>query len=130
MSTNFRPAREEQQRHEAATGELWQPTLPASYSMNIGNPNTERDICERKHGGNQQSTAAHDRIKGNKWKDRQRILAHLGNGKTCEEIEDELQLKHQTASARISELKRDGNIRQIGTRKTKSGCLAAVWVVI
>jgi hypothetical protein len=48
---------------------------------------------------------------------------------SCEEIEEILTLYHQTASARISELKRAGRIVQVGLKENRSGCKAAVYGV-
>ncbi len=51
-------------------------------------------------------------------------------GATCEECETALGMKHQTASARIRELKDKHLVRDSGRRrKTTSGRLAAVMVV-
>lgn len=51
-------------------------------------------------------------------------------GATCEEVERALGMKHQTASARIRELKDKHLVRDSGQRrKTTSGRLAAVMIV-
>lgn len=50
-------------------------------------------------------------------------------GATCDEIEIALGMKHQTASARIKDLKDRGAVRDSGVRRpTRSGCLAVVYV--
>jgi hypothetical protein len=50
-------------------------------------------------------------------------------GATCDEIEEELGLKHQTASARVRELSQRGLIVDSGDRRpTRSGRQAIVWV--
>lgn len=49
-------------------------------------------------------------------------------GATCDEIEQLCDLSHQTASARIRELAQGGHIRPAGTRPTRSGRAATVWV--
>lgn len=52
------------------------------------------------------------------------------NGMTCWEVEQELGLSHQTASARIRELNLKGKLRDSGyRRRTGSGRQATVWVV-
>lgn len=51
-----------------------------------------------------------------------------GKGRTCEEVEYALDLRHQTASARIRELFLDGIIEVIGERETSSGRRARVYV--
>lgn len=50
------------------------------------------------------------------------------HGATCDEVENALELKHQTASARIRELAQMGLIAPRGVRKTRSGRNATVWV--
>lgn len=59
-----------------------------------------------------------------------RLFDRLGDyGATCDEAEQALRLRHQTCSARIAELKKAGSIVDSGrTRKTRSGCKAAVMV--
>lgn len=59
-----------------------------------------------------------------------RFIAYSG-GATCDEIEASLGLRHQTASARIKELKDTQKIRDTGTRRrTRSGRMAAVYEVV
>lgn len=48
-------------------------------------------------------------------------------GMTCDQVELELQLSHQTASARVHELARRGRIVTDSTRPTRSGRRAQVW---
>jgi len=100
-----------------------------SQYQNIGGLFPKRDICANFHGGNEQSVKANE--KPNKNAQRTKILALVrkcaATGITCEEAEVLTNLSHQSCSARISELKRDGLIRQIGARATKSGCAAAVY---
>lgn len=50
-------------------------------------------------------------------------------GATCDEIEQALNMKHQTASARVNELMNGGHIQNSGRkRSTSSGRAAIVWV--
>ena len=87
------------------------------------------DITENYHGGDVFSVAANVRARPSKEVDRERIvdlLSHAENGLTCEEIETRLDLKHQTASARLTELKRDGEVVVVGSRKTVTGSSAGV----
>ena len=52
----------------------------------------------------------------------------VGGAMTCDEIEVELAMRHQTASARIRELALAGHIYDDGQRrKTRSGRFAVVW---
>lgn len=76
------------------------------------------DICKNLHGGNEQSEAANRRVQPHKLTVREKIFAYIvgSDGVTCEEIERALMIKHQTASARISELKAEKKILTNGTR--------------
>lgn len=51
-------------------------------------------------------------------------------GATCDEIEESLDLSHQTTSARIRELSLNGNVEIIGARLTRTGRRARVYRVI
>ena len=93
----------------------------------------DRDICSNYHRGNAESVIANKTASKTKLNKRDRI-SHIIEGHylnyhylTCEDIEIITGWKHQTVSARISELKRDGKIKVIGKRKTESGCQAAVY---
>ena len=46
---------------------------------------------------------------------------------TCDEIEQRLEMTHQSASAAINQLMRAGAIVANGSRKTRSGRSARVW---
>jgi hypothetical protein len=60
------------------------------------------------------------------------IMACIGaageKGLTCDEVEWQTLLPHQTASARVNELAKTGAIVPNGKRKTRSGRFAVVWV--
>lgn len=50
-------------------------------------------------------------------------------GATCDEVEVEIEVPHQTVSARIRELFKAGRIKDSGrTRPTRSGRKAVVWI--
>jgi len=88
------------------------------------------DICAKKHKGNYHSKAANTLIAPKKESIRERIFTLISQHPgllTCEDIESILGLKHQTASARISELKRDNRITITGEKKITSGCTAALY---
>lgn len=52
-------------------------------------------------------------------------------GATCDEIERDTGLSHQTASARVRELAQAGTIRDSGQRRlTRSGRKAIVWEAV
>jgi hypothetical protein len=56
------------------------------------------------------------------------VRGRSDNGATCDEVEIELGLRHQTASARIRELVQAKFLRDSGVRRlTRSGRGAAVW---
>lgn len=84
------------------------------------------DICSTKHGGSPTSTAAHRRLGPNRRMSMRERIAHMimacgASGATCEEVELRFNMKHQTASARISELKRDLVIRDSGRKRATVG---------
>lgn len=88
------------------------------------------DVTANYHRGNPQSRAAHDSIVSSKDQQRGRIMALLKlrpAGLTCDEAEVLLGMRHQSCSARFSELKRDGLIAPDGTRATRSGRFAAIY---
>lgn len=96
----------------------------------------QADITGGKHGGNENSAAAH--AETNKQRDRERILQYLEKrgsaGATCEQISVALSMPYQTASGRLSELKGFNGlpilIVQNGERRpTSRGCSAAVVVL-
>lgn len=86
------------------------------------------DICETRHGGNEQSKAANPGA-SSKAKDRAAILEALRKapaGLTCDELEQRLGLSHQSASARCAELKAERLVEIVGTRETRTGRKAGV----
>jgi len=90
------------------------------------------DITWNYHGGNPQSIEANQRTR--KHQDRARVLMHIYScwprGCTCYEAEQALGMRHQTCSARFSDLKNDGVIIGTGqTRSTDTGSPAEVYVV-
>jgi hypothetical protein len=59
-----------------------------------------------------------------------RSILDSPHGRTDDEIEVLLDMRHQTASARRRELVQQGKVKDSGlTRKTRSGTPATVWVV-
>jgi predicted transcriptional regulator len=87
-----------------------------------------QDICFTHHGGNAESVSAN--LCTDKERDRARILSHLRSvgEATCDEVEIALNIKHQTCSARMSEMKRDGMIVPGQRKRTSSGCWAQAWL--
>jgi predicted HTH transcriptional regulator len=87
------------------------------------------DICQNRHGGNPESVKANRHVdKVNQSKLVLEALERLGTA-TCEQLEDVTFSKHQSVSARLSELKRDGLIVKIGTRLTRSNSPCAVYAL-
>lgn len=87
------------------------------------------DICENRHGGNPESEGANVAAASGKHRDRSIILQHLDQvgDATCDEVEVALGMRHQTCSARFSELKARGEIVAVGKRVTRTGCKATVY---
>lgn len=85
------------------------------------------------HGGNRESVEAHDSIRSAKQRLRKQVLDYIKAhpfGCTSDEVEAALGLSHQTVSARMTELKADGQIVPTGERrKTRSGRNAGVYLV-
>jgi hypothetical protein len=88
------------------------------------------DVCARKHRGSKTSAEAHDKVVPRKQALRAMILTFVKEqlfGATVEEISEALRIRYTTASARVSELKRDGLLRiSESRRQTATGCFAAV----
>lgn len=86
------------------------------------------DVCAARHKGNENSIAANPAFE-QKVKQRRLIteaLERVGEA-TCEKLEDLTFSKHQSVSARISELHRDGLIVKCGRGKTRSGSSCAIY---
>lgn len=87
------------------------------------------DVCARNHGGNEMSRAAN--LRTNKEGDRAKILAFMarrpGKRTYVKEVIRELGLQHQTASARLTDLKAEGSIEVVkGERKEGCGVVRLV----
>jgi hypothetical protein len=82
------------------------------------------DICRNKHQGNTESELANVRVHSQKSVDRMRIIKYAeymgGYGITFKEVCSALDLKPQTASARLAELKADVELEAKGIRR--DGC--------
>lgn len=86
------------------------------------------DICRGRHRGNDESEEAHEKVMHSK-KDMQHILwaqVAIYGPITCQELSEKTGIAYTTCSARLSELKRDGRLWKVGTRKTRSGASAAL----
>ena len=84
----------------------------------------------RKYMPQATSIEAHDSQKTKAPADASKILAAVGNGATCDEIEIALGMSHQTASARMRDLSRAKLILDSGAkRKTRTGRNAIVRVL-
>lgn len=90
------------------------------------------DVCAQKHGGNPESQEAHESIIDHKKIMVDKIvklaLSRGLDGVTCFEIEQELDFRRSSASARVSELRRDGVLVSTERRRpTDSGRMARVF---
>jgi hypothetical protein len=94
-------------------------------------PTGSPDITRNYHGDNPESVAANP---GRQRKESLRkmietmILAAGQHGCTADEVEAATLLPHQTASARVTELKARNLIHKVRTRPTRLGRNAAVYV--
>ena len=95
----------------------------------------DRDITRNYHGGADTSEQAFNETpKAIRYQIRMRVLSAIrdagDHGLTCDELETKTGIAHQSASARITELKEGLLIRDKGERRrTKNGRLARVYVV-
>lgn len=104
------------------------PPMPPEppYTLYGGTPPHERSETSR---------AAAESMRPHVTEIAERVLAHLvevgDDGATCDEVEQALELSHQTASARLRELVLKGRAEDSGQRRTtRSGRKAAVWVAV
>jgi len=92
-----------------------------------------RDICANYHRGQDTSLRAFADIQGVSGKLRliiwQTVFEAGTRGMTCEELEDALGMKHQTCSARITELKKSGHLVVSGRRKNRGGSSARAYII-
>jgi DNA-binding transcriptional ArsR family regulator len=94
---------------------------------------SDDDICAGYHRGADTSRAANPSA-AEKRVQRLRVYAGIRQaygGATCDELEVALDMRHQTASARITELRKDGLIVDTGLRRaTRSGRSARVYEIV
>jgi hypothetical protein len=79
------------------------------------------DITSNYHGGDEFSTEAFQRTPSERrQRDRARILQSIREDgpAICEDLEQRLDLSHQTCSARVSELRKAGDLVEIGRGTT------------
>lgn len=105
---------------EAVEG-IKQPALPFA------------DVTSRKHGGNKRSLQAAKEGESRRPTQRRAIWLHIHGkeeyGATVEEISKALNIRYTTVSARCSEMKRDGLIKESGkTRPTETSSDADVLI--
>lgn len=95
-------------------------------------PAYAKDICARKHGGNEQSRRAFSADTAAI--QRERVLAAImqagERGLTCDELAAKWGKAQNEISGRFAELKKESWIAKIGTRKTRSGNSAGVYVAL
>lgn len=90
------------------------------------------DPTRHYHGENKTSNDAWDRIKGRADADRKRIVEFLRRKgpAMCEQVEKALDLKHQTASARLTQLLATGEVWICGHGETSSGSSARIYQAV
>lgn len=85
------------------------------------------DPCERKHGGNENSTAAHESMsetKDQRYREIIGLLASAGaEGMTAKEIARSLDVQLNTVSGRFTELLASGRIVRLAAKREGSGVL-------
>ena len=99
--------------------------------QNVNGQIVPRDVCARKHGGNEQSKAAFRTIKDGLNMTQRIIFSVISRSTDGLTVDDICVMRGMTPNAisgRITELRIMGKIEKRGTRKTRSGCSAAVWV--
>lgn len=99
--------------------------------QNINGKLLAKDVCARKHGGNPQSVEAFEAIRDTLSANQEWILSIIKkreHGVTVDELSYALDTTPNAISGRITELRMMGKIEKCGTRKTRSGCSAAVWI--
>ncbi len=87
------------------------------------------DVTARYHGGDEFSAEAFEQTpEQRRRRDRARIERSIREDgpATCEALEERLGLSHQTCSARISEMRRGGDLVEVGRAATRSGRSARV----
>jgi biotin operon repressor len=89
------------------------------------------DICANRHKGNPESAAANRRIAPHKSTQRERVLTIIRDNTpiSCEQIHVRFGIRYTAVSARISELKKSGDVIKVGTTKTETGSTAALYGV-
>lgn len=92
------------------------------------------DPSARKHGGNQNSEAAHESIKDHLPQARANVLAVIiqagDHGATLHDVCQRLVLYPNQASPRITELLNANRIKPIGVRPSPSGKACSVYVAV
>jgi hypothetical protein len=90
-----------------------------------------KDICANRHKGNTESVAAHLTVKPVKAQQREYVLSIIRENTPigCQTISIDFLLGYTAVSARISELKKTGEVVVVGKTKTLSGCTAALYGV-
>jgi hypothetical protein len=94
------------------------------------------DITRNYHKGNKYSQEAfRSATPQKKANDKMKIRAMMlrvgpKRGVTSDEAEVELNMPHQTCSARFSDMKRDDELVHVGERETRTGNKAGAWTLV
>lgn len=89
------------------------------------------DICGKRHKGNYESKQANLVVAPVKAQQRQYVLQIIRENAPigCQKLSIDFLIGYTAASARISELKKSGEVIVVGKTKTLSGCTAALYGV-
>jgi hypothetical protein len=89
------------------------------------------DICAKKHKGNPESKEANIFVGRVKAQQREYVLQIIRENTPigCQTISIDFLIGYTAVSARISELKKTGEVVVVGKTKTLSGCTAALYGV-
>ena len=85
--------------------------------------NTVNDICKSRHGGNENSVKANEKLGLNKAKMRIAVFIQIGvakDGLSCKELAKLWGVGMNVISGRFTELKKEGRIEKIGSRENSA----------
>lgn len=116
--------------HKGGCGEAW-----TDHGRPVASTHSEPDITANFHKGARTSVLAHASTSDSTREAmRLRIVDFIAScgarGATCDEVEAHFGFAHQSCSARMTELKKEGRIKDAGVdRKTRMGRYADAFVV-
>jgi hypothetical protein len=110
-------------------------TAPQQLQLLVQEPprKRERDVCQNRHMGNEQSVAAHEKHKESRPQARLEVywwFASQTEPKSCENAAESIGWGINRMSPRITELKRDRWLKQAGIGRTRGGSACALYVAV